>query len=541
MPTFIELFAGGGLVRAGLGSGWTCVYANDCSPAKAETYWLNYGPAELRVKDIREVTADELPKADLLWASFPCQDHSAAGCRSGFKEGERGRLVFHVLDLLARVASRGNTPNVIAPENVPGLLSADAGKDFERLLTGLVSIGYRPGAVVIDAVHWLPHSRPRLFIVAHKATMPITVGLALPRPRGLWYPKALVRVLDTQPPAVARDLLWWTLPAPAPRTLELRDIVEPFGSGAEKWRNARNIAKLLATCRPDDRKRLVAARTSADPVYGEAVFRRGGQAQHETRVLALRTDGVVNCLMGKADLRYGQLLRVHRRCVGIRPFTIGEFGRLMGVPDGYRMPPSVSQAARLAGEGVAVPVVRWLAAHLLEQLVRNEDQECIIMQPRQRPNRARKDFQAAPRPDAGVKQTSVGTTAYLLPEESARVHALAADLGASVHEVLMRGLDRMFMERGLPPVRRIPNARRGARARRGADVDIARLPSRRRGRHFRCRFRPRTTADRPRVCTSSGQERSAFPNVLGGCAGPRHSRMILLSIDSSAGVAVAGR
>ncbi|HUZ66697.1 MAG TPA: hypothetical protein VMU56_03435 [Beijerinckiaceae bacterium] len=28
-PTFYEFFAGGGMARAGLGDGWSCVFAND--------------------------------------------------------------------------------------------------------------------------------------------------------------------------------------------------------------------------------------------------------------------------------------------------------------------------------------------------------------------------------------------------------------------------------------------------------------------------------------------------------------------------------
>ena len=34
-PTFYEFFAGSGMVRAGLGSSWTCVFANDFDSKKA--------------------------------------------------------------------------------------------------------------------------------------------------------------------------------------------------------------------------------------------------------------------------------------------------------------------------------------------------------------------------------------------------------------------------------------------------------------------------------------------------------------------------
>ena len=461
------------------------------SPKKAGTYRANYGASELHVKDIRDVGEHELPKADLLWASFPCQDHSSAGARSGFKDGTRGRLVFHVLDLLTKVAARGNAPSVIVLENVMGLLTAAQGEDFESLLTGLVSVGYRIGAVAIDAEHWLPHSRPRVFIVAVAGEHPVAAGLTRGRPRGPWYPKSLVRALRAQPSAVARNLLWWTLPEPAPRTLQLRDIVEPFGSPSEKWRTTENVDALLALCRPDSLERLAVARGADGPVYGIAGLKRWDRTKLEGRALLLRTDGVVPCLMGKPDLHYNQLVRIHGGWSGIRPLTIIEFGRLMGVPEDYRMPPSVARAARLAGEGVAVPAVRWLAAHLLEPLTgaaHVQAEEPPVPRQRRRPERARKLIAAVAEPSAGMKQATVGTTVYLLPEQSSRVRDLADELQVSVHEVIMFGLDRLFMERGMPPVRRVPRTRRAGRARCGGEGDITRLPSRRGRGHALLRF-----------------------------------------------------
>jgi hypothetical protein len=40
----------------------------------------------------------------------------------------------------------------------------------------------------------------------------------------------------------------------------------------------------------------------------------------------------------------------------------------MGLPDDYRLPPGSTAAWKVVGDGVAAPVVRWLAEHLLEPL-----------------------------------------------------------------------------------------------------------------------------------------------------------------------------
>ncbi|KPY63038.1 hypothetical protein ALO46_200116 [Pseudomonas syringae pv. solidagae] len=41
----------------------------------------------------------------------------------------------------------------------------------------------------------------------------------------------------------------------------------------------------------------------------------------------------------------------------------------MGLPDTYLLPKNYNDAYHLAGDGVAIPVVRFLAEHLLEPLL----------------------------------------------------------------------------------------------------------------------------------------------------------------------------
>jgi DNA (cytosine-5)-methyltransferase 1 len=42
----------------------------------------------------------------------------------------------------------------------------------------------------------------------------------------------------------------------------------------------------------------------------------------------------------------------------------------MGLPEDYQLPARATAAWRVVGDGVAVPVVRWLAEQLLEPLLR---------------------------------------------------------------------------------------------------------------------------------------------------------------------------
>jgi DNA (cytosine-5)-methyltransferase 1 len=49
-----------------------------------------------------------------------------------------------------------------------------------------------------------------------------------------------------------------------------------------------------------------------------------------------------------------------------------EAARLMGLPESYQLPGKYNEAYHLTGEGVVVPVVRFLAAELLEPLIAGE-------------------------------------------------------------------------------------------------------------------------------------------------------------------------
>ena len=50
--TYYEFFAGSGMVRAGLGDVWRCLFANDFDSKKAASYEENWGGDEILVKDV---------------------------------------------------------------------------------------------------------------------------------------------------------------------------------------------------------------------------------------------------------------------------------------------------------------------------------------------------------------------------------------------------------------------------------------------------------------------------------------------------------
>ena len=105
--------------------------------------------------------------ADLVWASFPCQDLSLAGSGAGLA-GERSGTFIPFWKLIEGLISGGRKPRVVVLENVVGTITSHGGKDFRTLIRPISNSGYLVGAVVINAVHFLPQSRSRLFVIASR-------------------------------------------------------------------------------------------------------------------------------------------------------------------------------------------------------------------------------------------------------------------------------------------------------------------------------------------------------------------------------------
>ena len=95
---------------------------------------------------------------------------------------------------------------------------------------------------------------------------------------------------------------------------------------------------------------------------------RGGSQRAEVRL-----DGAAGCLRTPRGGSSRQTVVVaDRGVIRSRLLTPREGARLMGLPDSYRLPKTDTGAFHVIGDGVAVPVVRWLAAHLLEPLLADD-------------------------------------------------------------------------------------------------------------------------------------------------------------------------
>lgn len=370
--TFAEFFAGIGLVRLGLEAhGWRAAFANDIDPKKWEIYAANFpndSPGHYRLQDIRTLKPDDIPSVTLATASFPCTDLSLAGERNGLAGSESG-TVFPFLHLLRDMGPR--RPPMVLLENVVGFLTSHGGADFRRVLRELNDLGYGVDAFVLDAIRFVPQSRPRLFVVGvQDGGTPSAPGALIDVLESPVRPRALLQRIHAE-----TGIRWRFQPLPAPpaESVALADILEDLPDDAVQWWSEERAGYLVSQM--SDRHVQLAANMIASPRvrYG-TVYRR---VRYGKSMAELRADGIAGCLRTPRGGSSRQILfEAGNGSYRVRFMTPREYARLQGAPDTYRMPVPPNQALFGFGDAVCVPAVAWIAEHYLNivtsQLIRGQ-------------------------------------------------------------------------------------------------------------------------------------------------------------------------
>ena len=346
LPSLIEFFAGSGLVAEGLKPYFNTVWANDNCPKKQAVFRANHA-SFFHCGGIEQVQGTSLPVAQLSWASFPCQDLSLAGNMGGLG-AERSGLVWHWLRVMDEMPVK---PVILVAENVAGLVSVDSGAHYRQLHAALVARGYKVGAMMLDAIHWLPQSRPRVFVVAVLAGVN-TQGLELSG-RSWAHSDAVVKAAEDLP-----NWVWWKLPPPPVRHSTLDDFVQPQAPLPD-LATQQHVLSLI----PENHQHKLAEFSHLETFAGYRRTRNGKQ------VLELRFDGVAGCLRTPKGGSSRQTLVLRQgNALVTRLLTVREAARLMGAPESYQLPGSYNDGYQAMGDAVAVPVVEYLGRWLLKPL-----------------------------------------------------------------------------------------------------------------------------------------------------------------------------
>lgn len=286
------------------------VYANEFDKNAQKTYELNNSGILLDKRDIRNVSASEIPDCDIIMGGFPCQTFSVAGKRAGFADA-RGTLFFEMLRMI-----KAKKPKAVFAENVKNLATHDGGHTFDVIKASLEGAGYSVKWKVMNAKDYgnLPQNRERIYIVAFKNR------------------EALEK---------------FEFPGKTPLTKTLRDCIDFAGKKDEKYYYR-------------------SGKQSFFDQLEEGIKRQDTLYQWRRRYLRENKSGVCPTLtanMGTGGHNVPILLTDSGE---IRKVTPQEAFALQGFPTDFQLPKiAASQLYKQAGNSVAVPVIRRIAERIV--------------------------------------------------------------------------------------------------------------------------------------------------------------------------------
>lgn len=364
MLTTVELCAGIG----GFSSPHTRPIAMVEKEASCRAILRRHYPDALILDDVLTSGAHNLPTHPRIAKfGFPCQDLSVAGKRAGLA-GARSGLFYECM----RIADELR-PDYILWENVPGLLSSRAGRDFLAVLTELDRLGFAGGWTTVDAQFFgVAQRRQRVFglfarrdIGAARCGEILSLAARLP-----WNfttsRKARQSVAATLRAGSASD----GVNRPGRRGDDDVNIVttEPYTFDWQAGVAPNDRAWLVD--KPGRARALTANRTLA--VCGALSAAHGGpddNAAQAGHIVAL----ALNAHPGKGG-------RAQERTIagtfGVRRLTPVECERLQGFPDDYtawgideqgrRVEMSDSVRYRMLGNAVCRNVSRWIDSQIVK-------------------------------------------------------------------------------------------------------------------------------------------------------------------------------
>lgn len=212
-------------------------------------------------------------------------------------------------------------------------------------------------------MHFVPQSRPRLFIVAvydQPDTKDVREALSQ-RDSALKSPQLTTFITED------RDLRWTILDIPPPprASLRLSSIVNRLPVSSPYWWSDDRVQYLLSQMSERHRAAVGFLRSQANVNYATAYRRmRKGKSMAE-----VRADGIAGCLRTPKGGSSRQILvAAGKGDIRARFMTPREYARLMGAPQ-YRIGVPDNQAYFGFGDAVCVPAVKWIAQQVLNPLV----------------------------------------------------------------------------------------------------------------------------------------------------------------------------
>jgi DNA (cytosine-5)-methyltransferase 1 len=239
------------------------------------------------------------------------------------------------------------------------------------VIAALGRLGMRAGAVVVDARHFVPQSRQRVFIVAVSKTAKVADELVRDEPHPTWHPEPLVKAVERLSPQCREQWIWFNLGAAPELKKTLNKIVKDKPVGVE-WHSAAETNRLVAMMSDMHRQKLSEAKKSGKRRVGTLSLRMRPSNGKTVQRTEICFRGLAGCLRTpKGGGSRPRIIVVKGSEVRTRLLAPSEAASLMGLKASYQLPDIYEYAFRVVGDGVAVPVVAFLRGKLLTPLLRS--------------------------------------------------------------------------------------------------------------------------------------------------------------------------
>lgn len=311
------------------------------------------------VEDIFKIDDRTIPATLLATASFPCIDLSLAGNLEGI-HGKNSRAFWGLVKALEKQSEK---PKIVLLENVIGWLTSNSGKDFRITIQALNDLGYACDVFAIDAAHFVPQSRLRVFAIALQTDRVNNDLETLSNRHSSLTTNRLKQAIEHN-----YDLNWNFLdipPLPERRIGDLATIVQNLSDRDSRWWSRDEVQRHLNMMTPNNVNYLQQLQDRPHYYYC-TMYRRIRNKQKRAEI---RKDRIAGCLRtARGGSSRQMLIRVGRGSIQMRVMTPHEYARLQGVPEDYPIPSQINQALTGFGDAVCVPVIHWIAERILNPL-----------------------------------------------------------------------------------------------------------------------------------------------------------------------------
>lgn len=369
-----SLFAGVGGICLGFANAknhdakYDLLWANEIDEFACETYRTNFDHTLLE-GDINFVLHPETSNdysyysklhnkilekpVDILNGGFPCQAFSIAGEQKGFAD-ERGNLFLSIIDLIEQLGKKFYKPRILFLENVKNLKAHDKGRTYAVIKKKLEESGYIIREEILNTMYFsdLPQNRERIYIIG------------------------FLNKEDSDKFTLFDHLEEYRKDkTPEQRTEDIKKILDFTVDNPKYFYNKEKYPHYFVTNEEydsaEDKKDIrINLDEDINEMYQFYQLRRGQYVRkNQSNVCPTLTAN-----MGTGGHNVPLILTPDKK---IRKLTPAETFRLQGFPvgNGYTLPTkykgkpySDSSLYKQAGNAVSVPVVQFLAKHILKIL-----------------------------------------------------------------------------------------------------------------------------------------------------------------------------